>query len=169
MSYRPTIQSSLFLYAKLHCIANLAIFCNSCSSQHQSGETDITHDTDTDTIILDNIQDDCSVIDPMLDYVDIIYDYLDVDYGHGIGSPCINDSDCFDIEIGAVCLDDSAFHEGGYCSLECFEDVDCGLDAICIPLTIGHYCHTSCKSDDDCIRDGYYCITGDYCVSTEEY
>jgi hypothetical protein len=47
---------------------------------------------------------------------------------------------------------------GGYCSLECALDADCGAGAQCIANSfLGGMCLANCESEEDC-RGGYRCV-----------
>jgi len=45
---------------------------------------------------------------------------------------------------------------GGYCSMTCMTDADCGFGAQCVPFV--NFCAKTCTSDDDCrAAEGYTC------------
>ncbi len=82
------------------------------------------------------------------------------------GLPCKADSacggganTCFDeLPFGSFSTFDVVPAPGGYCSLECALDADCGAGAQCIANSfLGGMCLANCDSEEDC-RDGYRCV-----------
>jgi len=87
---------------------------------------------------------------------------------------CGGMQDCGDCEIGAPCTDDSGCASGecgteaergwheGYCTLECYEDADCGAGRHCAftmnSLSRIGSCVTSCGSAADCRGPEYDCV-----------
>jgi hypothetical protein len=45
---------------------------------------------------------------------------------------------------------------GGYCTVACEIDADCGLEGLCVATRGGARCFDPCATQTDC-RDGYTC------------
>ena len=127
----------------------------SCGNSNYIGdafsEINYEQDIDIDTIDAEDPIDN-------VDSQDDISDSIELDFGHGIGSPCNDVSDCIEVEGNVACLEEST---DGYCSLICETEEDCGLNSHCIDAFYGHYCYLSCKNDEDCNRPDYSCSGGE--------
>ncbi len=72
-----------------------------------------------------------------------------------VGSPCNENSDCR--LSGGFCLSAMMGFDGGYCTMSCSSDQECGGTNQCVFLEqYGSFCYKGCSLDGDC-RPGYVC------------
>jgi hypothetical protein len=81
------------------------------------------------------------------------------------GSPCTSDADCggaaYSCTMQLTSGDVQRTAPGGYCSLYCVDDADCGAGGSCVGgpgsgATASGICYKLCSAATDC-RDGYTC------------
>ena len=130
--------------------AGLATGCSDLGVRGDADATDVL-DVDSGDLVLEFIEDGSA-------------DDSDAPSITGIGSACSLPSDCVDVGGDVVCLVEGVLHSGGYCSIPCESDLDCGSNALCIDAYDEFHCHLSCESDDDCVRAGYNCWPGGVCL-----
>lgn len=76
-----------------------------------------------------------------------------------VGKACTADAECGGAAMSCVTTTGNAALPGGYCSVSCVDNVDCGAGGVCIGGVGGAatgYCYKSCATATDC-RQGYAC------------
>ena len=77
------------------------------------------------------------------------------------GKACASDADCGGAMGSCAAMlpaigGGEVAAPGGYCTIECANDTDCGLEGRCVATRAGTYCFDPCATETDC-REGYTC------------
>lgn len=79
-----------------------------------------------------------------------------------VGASCGSAADCAG-GVDGLCVTDAQGFTGGYCSIQCASDAECGTGSHCAEFGL---CVNTCVADTDCRgNDGYFCQNYDSDVS----